>query len=96
MGDFIYEEQGYILDLPMNQTNITNTTTTRVKGRTDIIIVSICIIMFIYLSSVYTLLIQKPHSTNDGDMEMRRATRMGRGIDNVDENQIVFEYNGEE
>ena len=96
MGDFIYEEQGYILDLPMNQTNMTNTTTTRIKNRYDIMIVSICIIMFIYLSSVYTLLIQKPHNATNGDIEMRRATRMGRDINNEVANQIVFEYNGED
>ena len=97
MGDFIYEEQGYILDLEYNhsnRTNVSNTTTTWVKETTEIIIVSICIIMFIYLFSVYNLLIQKPHNVNNGDMEIRRATRMGRGTNNIDTNQIVFEYNG--
>ena len=99
MDDFIYEERGYILDLKLNNSNITNVsnnTMVNVNNRTNVLIVSISIIIFIYISSVYTLLIQKPPNANEGNTEIRRATRMDRRINNVGENQIVFEYNHRE
>jgi len=99
MDDFIFEERGYILDLKLNNSNITNVsnnTMVNVNNKTNVLIVNISIIIFIYICSVYTLLIQKPHNAIEENTEIRRATHMYRDINYVDENQIVLEYNREE
>lgn len=99
MDDFIYEERGYILNLKpnnLNITNVSNNTMVNMNNRTNVLIVSLSIIIFIYISSVYTLLIQKPPNAIERNTEIRRTPHMDRMINNVDENQIVFQYNQEE
>jgi hypothetical protein len=99
MGDFVYEEHGYILNLPINNTNYTNLTynsTGQIESRTDIIIFSIGLLILLYISSMLSLLAHKQSPNNENERRIRRQQRGSRRRNNISNNPINIEDNIEE
>ena len=99
MGDFVYEEHGYILNLPINNTNYTNITynsTGQIESRTDIIIITIVFLILLYTSSMLSLLAHKQSPNNENERRIRRQRRRSRRRNNISNNPINIEDNIEE